>query len=250
MPRQPRFVPSCLVLLASLVLGLGVADAATIPITWINYAPTPVGGVIPNASVYNVTGIGNVLVTYSLTTLLDEARTQFAPATVGSVPFGPDTYTWSNYEYFGTIYNDTPLGPAPGKVTFIFPTTLPAGTVFVGTLGIGATTSFGGGQSSFTVNQNGTFFGDFIIDPTFGATAFAGGPGTFTMTNSVTGAGGSNPWWNTQLGIVRIDDPVSSVTVDQACLRGDGIGFNIGFAVDKATPTQSTTWGRLKSLYH
>lgn len=47
-------------------------------------------------------------------------------------------------------------------------------------------------------------------------------------TRRVTGAGGVDPHWNTPLGVVRIDDPVSSLTVIFNQLRGDGVGVNIG----------------------
>ncbi|HTR97707.1 MAG TPA: hypothetical protein VMH61_07365, partial [Candidatus Acidoferrales bacterium] len=122
-------------------------------------------------------------------------------------------------------------------------------SVFVGAGGLGATTSFGGGASTTTVNQNGTFLGDFDSGEGFGASQFTPGAGTFTLMNSTTGPGGIDPWWNTQLAVVRIDDPVASITVVQSELRGDGIGVNVGFAVDRATPGKTTTWGSIKALY-
>jgi len=45
----------------------------------------------------------------------------------------------------------------------------------------------------------------------------------------VTGIGGADPHWNTELGVVRIDDALSSLTIHYSTLRGDGVGSNIGF---------------------
>lgn len=84
---------------------------------------------------------------------------------------------------------------------------------------------------------------------TAGASQFTGGAGTFSVQNSVTGAGGANPWWNTQLGVVRIDDAVSSLTVNQSLIRGDGIGFNIGFEPHGIVADEAVTWGDVKALY-
>jgi hypothetical protein len=228
------------------------ARAATYSITWLDMSPVVIGTSVPSGSIFNVPGIGNVLVTTSIGASVTDSRAQNPDFIVGSVVNGPDTYQWNNYEYFGTILTTgpDPLVPVQSTVTYTFPGTLPAGTVYVGTIGLGQTTSFGGGASVITVNQNGTFLGDFIGSPpaNFGASQFTGGAGTFNVRNSQTGAGGVDPHWNSQLGVVRIDDPVSSVTVIHDGIRGDGIGANIGFDV-AAVPVGSTSWGRIKSLY-
>ena len=212
---------------------LSAAPPNNVHIRWLNMSPTPLGSPVPNGSVINVPGIGNVTVTYSVPSHWVHARSKPAAFVTGSVLSGQDLYDWSNYEYFSTIFTPGGLGPESATITYTFPRVLPAGSVFVGALGLGATTSFGGGTSTTTVNQNGTFLGDHIVDPTFGASFFIDGTGTFTLQNSVTGAGGANPHWNTQLGVVRIDDAVSSITVHQSQLRGDGIGVNIGFDIPR-----------------
>lgn len=236
------------VAIASL-LGSGVANAVNIPITWLDQSPTAFGSPVPNGAVINVAGVGNVTITYAIPAHWTHSRLLSAGYTAGNVTFGPDTYTWTNYEAFSTIFTPGLLGPEVGTITYTFAGTLPAGSVFVGPIGLGATTSFGGGTSTTRVLQNGTFLGDYIGDVTAGASQFIGGPGAFTVMNSVTGAGGSNPWWNTQLGVVRIDDAVSSITVIQTQLRGDGIGVNIGFAVDSVVANEPSTWGGVKSLF-
>ena len=55
------------------------------------------------------------------------------------------------------------------------------------------------------------------------------------MQNSLTGLGGQDPWWNTPLGVVRIDDPISSLTINFSQIRGDGIGVNIAAIPEPAT---------------
>ncbi len=74
MLRQLRSVASSLTVLAALVLACGVADAATIPITWIDYSPLLMNQTIPNGSVYNVPGVGPVVVTYTLAPGITQGR--------------------------------------------------------------------------------------------------------------------------------------------------------------------------------
>jgi len=226
------------------------ASAATYTIDWLTQSPPAIGASIPNGSVYTVAGIGNVTVTYSIGALVSDSRSSSPSFIVGSVTPG-DTYQWSDYEYFGTILTagPDPIVPVLSTVTYTFPATLSPGTVYVGTIGLGATTSFGGGTSTMTVNQNGTYLGDFAGSGGFGLSQFTPGAGTFQVQNSVTGAGGQDPHWNTQLAVVRIDDYVSSITIEHRGLRGDGIGANVGFIPDYATKSAGTSWGRIKSLY-
>lgn len=243
--RGLRIAPAVLLVAA---VGAAPSFGANIPITWLNMSPTAINSPIPNNSAFNVPGIGNVIVSYSIPGNWTQARGQNPVFTAGNVVSGPNTYAWTNYEDFATIFTDGDLGPQCGTVTYIFPSLLPAGTVFVGTIGLGATTSFGGGTSTTTVNQNGTFLGDYVPVAGFGPTQFTGGPGTFTCQNSLTGAGGADPWWNTYLGVVRIDDAVQSIVVHQCQLRGDGIGVNVGFLATDL-PVQGSSWTRIKGLY-
>jgi len=222
--------------------------AANIGITWLDMSPTAFNSAIPNNSVFNVPGVGNVTVIYSIPSHWTQARGQNPTFTAGNVVSGPDTYSWTNYEHFSTIFTAGNLGPESGTITYLFPSLLAAGSVFIGTVGLGATTSFGGGTSTTTVNQNGTFLGDYAPVAGFGPTQFIGGANTFTLQNSLTGAGGADPWWNTYLGVVRIDDAVQSIVVHQSQLRGDGIGVNVGFYAP-GVPVQGSAWSRIKGLY-
>lgn len=250
--RLPRLVSTALALFAVAVLVTPrAAQAATYTIDWLTQSPPAVGSAIPNGSVYNVAGIGPVTVTHSIGASVSDSRSQNPLYTAGSVLYSGDTYQWSNFEYFGTILTTgpDPLVPVVSTVTYTFPYALAPGSVYVGTIGLGATTSFGGGASTMTVNQNGTFLGDFNGYAGFGASQFTGGVGTFTVQNSVTGAGGQDPHWNSQLAVVRIEDTVSSLTIIHSGLRGDGIGANVGFVRDFATGASGDSWGRIKSLY-
>lgn len=246
--RSSRVLVALLAFVA-LMGAAGAATAAIVPITWLDQSPTAFGSPVPNGAVINVPGVGNVTVTYALPAHWSHSRLQNPNFTAGNVTFGPDTYTWTNYEFFSTIFTAGELGPEVGTITYTFAGTLPAGSVFVGPIGLGATTSFGGGTSTTRVLQNGTYLGDFVGDASFGASQFIGGVGNFTVLNSVTGPGGSDPWWNTNLAVVRVDDAVSSITVIQTQLRGDGIGVNIGFAVDQVVSQENSTWGGVKSLF-
>ena len=208
-------------ILSILLVGFIPAPAHATSITWLDMSPTPFGGLPPSGSVYAVPGIGNVTLTYTSAPNMTYVRSKLASSIVGNV----GAYTWNNYEYFGSIYNGVDIGPQNFTITYTFPAQS-AGTVVLGTIGLGRT---GGFSSTTTVNQNGTHLGDFDGGDGFALTEFIGGSGTFTVRNSQTGPGGQNPWWNSQLALIRIDDAVSSITVNQANLRGDGMGVNIGF---------------------
>lgn len=241
------FAMACAVAIAA---ASHTASAATVTIDWLTYSSTPVNSAVPNASVFFVAGIGNVTVTHSIGAQVSHTRAVSPSFVVGSVTYGLNTYQWSDFEYFGTILTagPDPLVPVVSTVTYTFPAQLSPGTVYVGTLGLGSTTSFGGGTSIITVNQNGTDFGDFN-GGAFGPSLYTGGPGTFNVRNSLSAPGGIDPHWNSQLDVVRIDDAVTSVTIIHSGIRGDGIGANIGFVHDLATPSSTSTWGRLKQLY-
>ncbi|HKQ56306.1 MAG TPA: hypothetical protein VJY35_00445 [Candidatus Eisenbacteria bacterium] len=229
----------CVLAVAAIV---SVASAATV-VSWLDMSPTAYGSAVPNNSVINVPGVGNVTITYSIPANVTHVRQAGGAFVAGNI----GTTSWTNYEAFSTIFTDgpDPLVPVTWSITYTFPSTLPAGTVYFGSIGLGQTSSFGGGASVFTVNQNSTFLGDWTDGGPWGPTQYTGG---FSVQNSLTGSGGQNPWWNTPLGVVRIDDAVSSLTVNCSQIRGDGIAENIGFAVEP-TPARSTSWGRMKNLY-
>jgi hypothetical protein len=232
-------------LLAGIVACTSAASAAT-TVTWLDMSSVATyGSPMPNASVINVPGIGNVTVTYSIPANVTHVRQAGGGFLAGSV----GTTSWTNYEAYSTIFTDgpDPLVPVLWSITYTFPGLLPGRTVYFGSIGLGQTSSFGGGASVFSVSQNATFLGDYTDGGPWGPTQYTSG---FSVQNSLIGAGGANPWWNTPLGVVRIDDSISSVTVNCSQIRGDGIAENIGFDVPLATPAHGTSWGRLKSLYH
>jgi hypothetical protein len=235
----------------TLVLGFAWAGTASaVTIDWLNMPPTPFGSSVPSGSVFFVPGIGNVTVTYSIPSTFTDSRLGGGVLQSGNLLSG--AYSWTNYESFANILNTgpDPLVPVQWTITYTFPSTLPVGSVFVGVAGLGATTSFGGGATTATVNQNGAFLGDWTGGGgPWGPTLFTPGTGVFQMMNSLTAPGGQDPNWNTPLGVVLITDPVSSVTVIFSAIRGDGVGVNIGFDKSHLTPAKAANWGRLKALY-
>ena len=222
----------CACAFALVAFSASQANAALYSINWMNMAPTPYGSSVPNNSVFNLPGVGNVTMTYSIPTTFSDARVANPFLTAGNVVNGPDTYSWTNEELFGTtnLASSSPLVGVPWQITYTFPGTVPAGTLALGIAGLGQTTSFGGGASTATVFQNGTFLGDWTGGGNYGATQYSAG-NPFQMQNSVTGAGGADPWWNTAFGVVRIDDAVNSLTVDFRQISGDGVGVNIGYII-------------------
>lgn len=223
---------------ALVLLGLaGAASGANYTIQWLDMSSAATfGNPVAPVTNYNVPGIGNVTMSYNFPSspAFTHARAFTPDLQNGTLVSGPDTYSWGAHEQYAAIFTDQPdpITPVPWSITYTFPNTLPAGTVFVGVSGLGSTTSFGGGDSTVQVGWNGTFLGDwFTGGGPWGPTQYTGGLFTFSMKNSLTGPGGQDPWWNTPLGVVRIDDSVVSVTLNFATLRGDGVGGNIGFVV-------------------
>lgn len=208
------------------------AQAANFSLNWLQMAPTPFGSSVPNNSVFNLPGVGPVTVSYTIPTTFSHARFQNSVYYPGNVVAGPDTYTWATHEGFGA----TNLTPAPAfisswDITYTFTNTLAPGTIVLGVSGLGATNAPVVGATVATVLQNGLFLGDHISGQNFGATQFNPGVGQFSMQNSVTGPGGQNPHWNSELGLVKIMDPISSLTVRFSQLSGDGVGVNIASVV-------------------
>ena len=208
------------------------ASAVNFPLQWMNQAPVAFGNPIPSGSVFALPGVGAVTVTHNVPTQFTQARTTFAGNQNGTIVNGPNTYTWGPHEEFGAVNNtpSNPIVPVPWTITYTFTGLQPGGSIYLGVSGLGRTTSFGGGASTVTVNQNGTYLGEWQPGG-FGSNQFTGGVGTFSLQNSVTGPGGSNPWWNTQLALVRIDDSISSLTVNVSHIAGDGLGMNIASVV-------------------
>ncbi len=207
----------------------GSAQAVNYPLNWLNMAPTPFGSSVPNNSVFNLPGVGPVTVTYNLPTTFTDARFTNPSFQNESVTNGPDTYSWGAQEMFAAVngVNQTNTW----DITYTFSGTLAPGTIYLGISGLGATTNPGGGYSVATVFQNGNYLGDVNSSGAFGPTNYTPGAGVFSMQNSLIAAGGIDPHWNSQLGLVQIMDPISSLTVHFSQLGGDGLGVNIAAVV-------------------
>lgn len=223
---------------AGLVLS-GVAPgalAAVNTINWMTYAPVLYGNQPPSNFGYTLPGVGLVNVTYTSNPAFTTARLdQTTSLGNGSLVYGPDTYQWGNYESFARVHAaQSPLN-IPWSITSTFPSTVSAGEIVLGVSGLGRRDPNPGENAAdcittCSVLQNGTFFGDYGSG-NWGPTNFVGAAGSFTMTNSVSGAGGADPWWNTPLAVTRIDDVMNALTVNFTQTSGDGIGVNIGVIV-------------------
>ena len=71
--------------------------------------------------------------------------------------------------------------------------------------------------------------GDYDLGASFGPSAFTGGVGSFTVKNALPGELNSDAAFNTDFGMVRIDDSVTSVTLNVVHIGRDGINFSIGW---------------------
>ena len=228
---------------ASVLPGLSSARAN---ITWLNMAPTPVTPTttpptppvpIPNNSVFlNLPTLGAVTMTYTMPAGLSSGRGSEPGWVSGNVA----SESWTNHEFLTTIRYSADLPPPPNdqwQVTYTFANPVPAYKLAVGVCGLGRTTSYGVRISTATANRNGVFLGDWAGIPGFGATQVLPFAGGFTLQNSVTGAGGANPWWNTNLAVMQITDAnITSLTIALSQIPGDGIGVTIGEFYEGCVP--------------
>lgn len=224
--------------IAASLLASGVVVAATSPasassnytIDWLTMNPVAFGNPVQNFTTGILPNVGGVTITHDIPLGWDHLRESQAYNANGSISFGGDTYSWGHHESMRVLnlIPSTPPVPTSWSVTYMFPSAQAAGTIVVGIAGLGRSTDWGGIATQATVLQNGTFLGDWMSGQGFAPSLFFGGAGSFTMINSTSGPGTSNPWWNTELGIVRIDDTVSSLTVYFSQYPGDGINVNIG----------------------
>jgi hypothetical protein len=213
-------------------------SAVNYTVDWLQMTPTPYNSPPPFNSSYNLPGVGTVQMAYT-GPLSDyaESRLQLPQLVTGNVNYGSDNYAWSNNELLArTNWAYSGILNSPWQVTYTFPNTIPAGQIILGVMGLGRRNPDPGANpalyiSDAAVAQSGTFLGDWINGNNWGPTLFSGGVGSFSMMTSLTGPGGQDPWWNTGLALVRIDDPISSLTVRFNQTGGDGVGVNIGYLV-------------------
>jgi MYXO-CTERM domain-containing protein len=236
--RTRRILVSAGLVLAS----AAVASATSYNVNWMSLAPTPFGSAPPFTGTYNLPGIGAVQMSYTANPDFAEARFSnpiLAPGTVG--PYAGDTYSWTSHEMLArTNWAYSGVLNSPWQVTYTFPGTVSGGQIVLGVAGLGRRDPRPGENpadciTTATVNQNGSYFGDWTGGGNYGPTLYTPGAGTFSMQNSLTGPGGQDPWWNTGLAVVRIDDAVNSLTVYFNQTAGDGVGVNIGVIPEPAT---------------
>jgi hypothetical protein len=242
MKTRTKLVLACVGLV--LAFAASNASASIYSVDWMQMTPTAFGSAPPFTGTYNLPGIGSVQMTYTALTNFTEARFQNVNLLTGSVAYGGDNYSWTNNELLArTNFNSAP-NPINTlwQVTYTFPSTIPAGQLILGVSGLGRRNPTPGTNETIadctsiaSVSQNGTFLGDWTNGQNWGATAFTGGAGSFSMQNSQTGNGGADPWWNTGLALVRIDDPISSLTITFAHTSGDGLGVNIASVPEPST---------------
>lgn len=239
MKNRPKLVVACATLI--LAVTATTASASSYTVDWMPLAPTPFGSAPPFVGNYNLPGVGTVQMSYTAHADFAESRLQIPQLASGSVFAGGDTYSWTNQETLArTNWGFSGVLNSSWQVTYTFPNAIPAGQIILGVQGLGRRDALPGTNpadyiSVATVLQNGTHLGDFTGALNVGPTLFTSGAGTFNMMNTLTGPGGQDPWWNTGLALVRIDDPISSLTVHFDQTSGDGVGVNIGFIPEPTT---------------
>jgi hypothetical protein len=224
---------------AALTLSLSASGAlaSNYTIDWMNMTPTPFGSPPPLVSSYTLPGIGVVQMTYTAHSDFVDARHQIPQLTAGSLNYSGDNYAWTDFEMLArTNWGFSGVVNSSWSVTYTFPGTVPAGSLYLGVMGLGRRDPLPGesvldATTVATVLQNGTHYGDFTGALNVGPTQFTPSAGMFQMQNSLTGPGGADPWWNTGMAVVEINDAVNALTVHFDQTSGDGVGVNIGVLV-------------------
>jgi uncharacterized repeat protein (TIGR03803 family) len=223
----------CAFAISILGTGLTVQPASAAAYTTINWLD--LGSVGLNSSAANATFIlpgypGVVMVSFTSTSP-DWVRSTYAPAQNGIISSPAGVYGWTSVDYLGAV---DITGLIDYTLTFSFSgPPVPAGQLLLGSIGLGG--HLADGPTTATVNQNGTFLGDWNLGAGFGPTAFTPGAGMFTLTNSLI-----DPvpgYFNTEFGVTRIDNFITgSLTIAVHQVGGDGIGFTVGL-IDTQTCT-------------
>lgn len=229
----------------SLLLGTGFVLVLTSParptpihqIDWMALTPAAFGEAPPTTGYYDLSGVGAVQLAYTADTDYGQARVQNPALSTGSITSDSVTYAWTNHETLGrTLSWSSPWLSSTWEATYTFGQLVPAGQLIVGIQGLGRRDpsddeSPEDVRTSAVLVEGGTYLGDWAGNGNYGPTIAVGDANGLSLMNAMSGPGQANPWWNTGLALIRIDVPVSSLTVRFNQTRGDGVGVNIGSLV-------------------
>jgi hypothetical protein len=216
-----------------LAAAMPAAQAATSVINWLNLDPVTPGFSLPPGS-YTLPGYGTVLVTIGGSPL-GHIRQQSPLYQNGSVTHGGDVYSWTVMDNVFQVNTDFSGTIASYQITFTFQNgPVAAGDLTLAAWGLGRTDLvFPGNITSISSSHDATFLGDYVLAANYAPTGFTGGVGSFTLQNSLPGnLTPGNPAFNTHLGVVRIDDSISSLTLLVNHIGQDGMGLNIGLITE------------------
>lgn len=103
--------------------------------------------------------------------------------------------------------------------------------------GLGGKTSQG--RTLLDVAHAGTFLGDFDLPTVTAPTDFVDGGGSFTLRNSVTES--TTGFFNTDFGVVRIDDSVSQLVLSIYHVSEDGVAITVGLTSAASEVPEAST---------
>ncbi len=213
------------------------ALAASYTIDWLDMSATGLAATVTSPSpTYYLPGYGHVLVTYDATPL-NWTRNQGPLLQNGSFSAAGNNYAWTTRDSVDAVNFGVDGTSLDYTLTFtLLDGPIAAGLLVLGTAGLGHSSA--AGFTTVTVLQNGTFLNDWDLGANFGPTDFSGGVGNFTVKNSLSAP--TPGFFNTDLGVTRIDDSVSSLTLRVHHIGQDGIGFNIGLISPVPEPATTT----------
>lgn len=238
-----------------MALGASAARGALYDIDWMEMQPWILNNVngpqIPSPQTFNLPGVGAVQMSFTSPSVpMSAIRGNSASMIAASVASGPDAYSWDNHEDFRRTNYNTPGTIDNWSVTYTFlGGPVAAGRLALGVAGLGRLDlDYPGNITVVSVNQNGTFLGE-TVEAWLGPNQFSGGVGSFSLQNALPGdSTPGNPAFNTRLAVVRIDDTISSLTVNFAQIGNDGTGVNIGYITPEPTTASLLLLGGLAAL--
>jgi hypothetical protein len=224
-------------LAAGVGVGVSAASADVYTINWLDMSSgSPQGSILTGGSVlpgntFNLPGYGSVQVVYANEPSIP-TRNSNAALNNGSITSGGDTYSWTGVpdQMLAVNFSSTPT-VSNWVVSYNFlDGPISAGQLAFATFGIGRFLVSGTEYiSTVSAAQNATFLGDFDLPGATAPTQFSSG---FSLMNSQPSLGVSGEAsFNTDFGIVRIDDAVTSLTVSISQIGQDGLGMTIGYIV-------------------
>jgi hypothetical protein len=222
------------VALASWSFGSSAVSASSYAVDWLDMSSLPVAGVVNDGTIYPLPGYGNVRVSYTsgLFPVGPNPNWTRVAQGAGSVNHLGDNYAWTGADFAVAVngFSGSPVKAYTFTFEFLSGPTV-AGEILLGVFGLGRNDSEAGSSITTVIGAyNTTFLGDHDLGANFGPTQYSNPvAGVFQLQNSVPQPGAG--FFNTDFGVVRMDESLTTLTFRVNHIDEDGIGFTVGRAI-------------------